>query len=245
MADLEYMRGRQKYQRPQAMLWANNPGTVIEDTDSESPTFGQFFHVPLGNEINSAAYSITDTNEFIILSDHNRSDINFQTERLETKQRMVNGRMRSYFIADKLSISTSWDMIPSRAYSSYPDFSSAGEPNLVSSVSVETDGGTVIKSVKSSGSPYYSDQQFTVDGGAGGVDLLDWYERYTGSFWVYLSYDKHTNFKNLEDNDAQYANLNKYSQIVEVFFGSFRYDVVKRGGSNFDFWNIEVTLEEV
>jgi hypothetical protein len=223
MADLDYMRGRQRYKRPQAMLWANNPGTVIEDEDPESPTFGQFFHLPLGNEINSRDYDPSDVNEFLILSDHNRADIDFQTERLETKQRMVNGRMRSYHIADKLAIATSWDMLPSRSYSEYPDFNTLGE----------------------SPSKGVNNQEFTVDGGAGGVDLLDWYERYTGSFWVYLSYDKHTNFKDLSNPDAQFENLNKYSQVLEVFFGSFQYGVVKRGGSNFDFWNIQVNLEEV
>lgn len=223
MASLEYMQGRQRYRRPQAMLWANNPGTVIEDTDSESPTFGQFFHVPLGNEVNSNAYSPTDANEFMILSDHNRNDISFKNTRLETKQRMVNGRMRSYYIADKLTISTSWDMIPSRSYNAYADFNSAGN----------------------SPSKGVNNQEFTVDGGAGGVDLLDWYEKYTGSFWVYLSYDKHTNFKDTEDPDAQFSNLNKYSQIIEVFFDNFSYDVVKRGGTNFDFWNIDIVLEEV
>ena len=241
MANLEYMRGRQKYSRPQSMLFANNPGTVVEDTDVDSPTYGQFFHIPLGNEINSSSYDPSDVNEFMILSDDNRQDINFQTERLETRQRMVNGRMRSYFIADKLSVSTSWEMLPSRAFSTYANFNASGQPDLVQSVDVEG----VSKSVKPYGSAYYDDQQYTTDGGAGGVDLLDWYERYTGSFWVYLSYDKHTNFKNLEDNEAQYANLNKYSQIIEVFFGSFRYDVVKRGRNTHDFWNIDLTLEEV
>jgi hypothetical protein len=30
-----------------------------------------------------------------------------------------------------------------------------------------------------------------------------------------------------------------------MYFTDFNYTVVKRGGSNFDFWNITVTLEEV
>lgn len=218
MATLSYMQGRKRYGRPQAMLWANNPGTTIEDQET-----GQVFYVPLGNEVGSSAHLNDSANEFLILSDHNRDDISFDPQRIETRERMVNGRMRSYYIADKLSISTSWEMLPSRSYHLYADFNANGN------------------------SPYKSvnNEEFTADGGAGGADMLDWYERYTGSFWVYLSYDKNQNFKDLNDPDAQYGNLNKYSQIVEVFFDKFSYATVKRGGSNFDFWNISVGLEEV
>ena len=218
MATLAYMQGRKRYGRPQAMLWANNSGTTVEDEET-----GQIFHVPLGNEVGSSAHLDNSVNEFIILSDDNRGDIGFDPQRLETRERMVNGRMRSYHIADKLSISTSWDMLASRSYSLYADFNANGN------------------------SPYKSiiNEEFTSDGGAGGADMLDWYERYTGSFWVYLSYDKNQNFKDLDNPDAQYLNLNKYSQVIEVFFNSFTYNTVKRGGSNFDFWNISVGLEEV
>jgi len=156
--------------------------------------------------------------------------------------------MRSYYIADKISISTSWEMLPSRSFSNAPLFSSAGQPaNLVKNLEIVDSSSqeTVTKKISSFGSAYYKDQEYTADGGAGGVDLLDWYERYTGSFWVYLSYDKHTNFRNLENPDEEYGNLNKYSQIVEVFFSQFKYNIMKRGGSNFDFWDVDVSLEEV
>ena len=210
---LSYMQGRQRYARPQAMLWANNAGTTVEDEET-----GEIFHIPLGNEVGSAAYLEDSSNEFIILSDHNRGDIDFAPERIETRQRMINGRMRSYHIADKLSISTSWQMLPSRAYHEYADF--------------DAEGSTEYFKVNS--------QEFTADGGAGGMEILDWYDRYTGSFWLYLSYDKYKNFSN-----DQFNNLNKYSQVIEVFFSNFSYNVVKRGGTNFDFWNISVGLEEV
>jgi len=218
VASLDYIKGRQKYQRPQAMVWANNSGTVVEDEET-----GELFHLPLGNEINSGAYDPSDENEFLILSDHNRQPLDFSTERIENRKRMSNGRMRSYYIADKVSISTSWEMLPSRSYTAYPDFNQNGK------------------------SPYnkINNEEFTVDGGAGGVDMLDWYQRYTGSFWLYLSYDKHINFRNLENPDEEYGNLNKYSQVIEVFLNQFTYNVVKRGGSNFDFWDISVQLEEV
>jgi hypothetical protein len=233
------MNGRKRYSRPQAMLWANNAGTTVEDEET-----GEIYHIPLGHEVNSAAHLEDNEYEFLILSDDNRKEIDFSIERIETRERMVSGRMRSYHIADKVSIKTSWDMLPSRAFSSYADFDYSGSPDLVESVEVDTNSGTVIKSVKPYGSAYYNDQQYTTDGGAGGVDMLDWYERYTGSFWLYLSYDKNTNFKNMETQD-QYANLNKYNQVIEVFFDDFSYNVVKRGGTNYDFWNISIGLEEV
>jgi hypothetical protein len=218
MASQAYMSGRKKYSRPQAMLWSNNSGTTVEDEET-----GEIFYFPLGNEIGSSAYSPEDANEFLILSDHNRGEIGFSNNRIESRERMVNGRMRSYHVADKLSVSTSWDMLPSRAYHLYPEFNSNGisDYNRI------------------------NNEEFTVDGGAGGADMLEWYERYTGSFWLFLSYDKRTNFRDLEDVDAEYGNLNKYSQVIEVFFNQFSYDLTKRGASNFDFWNVSLELEEV
>jgi len=216
MSQVAYLKGRTKYQRPQAMLWANNPGSVVLfDGDQQS------YYVPNGLEIGSIDNNGDDNysgNEFIILSDDNRKDIDFKPERIEKRERTINGRMRSYHIADKLSISTSWEMLPSRSASLTPSFDS------------------------STGLASTTPLMYTTDGGAGGVELLDWYQNNTGSFWVYLSYDKYSNFGK---SDAAYGNLGKYSQVVEVFFSSFEYSIVKRGGSNHDFWNVSVTLEEV
>ena len=218
MASLGYSLGRNRYGRPQAMLWANNPGTTAIDSES-----GEVFHIPLGNEVGAENYNFDDEYEFLTLSDHNRSDIDFSLERIENRKRMVNGRMRSYHIADKLSVSTSWNMLPSRSHKLYPNFNESGI------------------------SDYYkiNNEEFTVDGGAGGSDMLEWYKKYTGSFWLYLAYDKKQNFRDLEDKDEEYKNLNKYSQVIEVFFGNFSYNVSKRGKSSFDFWNVSVNLEEV
>lgn len=247
MATSSYMAGRKKYQRPQAMLWADNPGTIIDGS-----------YVPLGNEINSDG-SLNQLGSFLILSDDNRQPIDFKQERIEKRERMINGRMRSYHIADKLSISTSWQMLPSRSFALSPEFGANGKatslieeaPITMTKYSdVDSDGKndavttTRTGVVRPYGSALRKDQQYTTDGGAGGVELLDWYENNPGSFWVYLSYDKYTNFA--EQGDATpYDNLAKYSQIVEVYFSDFSYTVEKRGGSNYDFWNISVTLEEV
>lgn len=226
MANSAYMAGRKKYSRPQAMLWADNPGTVLSGG-----------YVPLGNEIDSDGFFTNESGSFIILSDDNRQPIDFKIDRIEQRERMINGRMRSYHVADKLTISTSWQMLPSRGFAVSPQFDENGLPSTL----VTTEDG---KTIRPSGSAYHKDQRYTSDGGAGGVELLDWYENNPGSFWVYLSYDKYTNFA--EMNDATpYDNLAKYSQIVEVYFSDFSYTVEKRGGSNYDFWNISVTLEEV
>jgi hypothetical protein len=140
---------------------------------------------------------------------------------------MINGRMRSYHIADKISISVSWDMLPSRSFRTSPDFNTtSGEPGINAQF----------------GSPSAIDSQFTTDGGAGGLDILNWYENNQGSFWVYLAYDKRNNFPN---DVNSYLKLQQYNEIVEVFFSDFNYSVVKRGGTNYDFWNISLTLEEV
>jgi hypothetical protein len=56
-----------------------------------------------------------------------------------------------------------------------------------------------------------------------------------------LAYDNYPTFGNEE---SSYNNLNKYNEIIEVFFSDFNYSVVKRGGTNFDLWNISLSLEE-
>jgi hypothetical protein len=98
--------------------------------------------------------------------------------------------------------------------------------------------------VTTGASPYkkIANEEYTSDGGAGGVEILDWYENHKGPFWMFLSYDKYANFGK---DAAAYDHLNQYNQIMQVYFADFNYTVVKRGGSNFDFWNISVTLEEV
>ncbi len=49
------------------------------------------------------------------ITDHNRSELSIANERIEQSQRMANGTMRKYYITDKRTFSTSWDMVPNRA----------------------------------------------------------------------------------------------------------------------------------
>lgn len=204
MVSTTYMQNRVQYSRPQAMLWSDTVGTITESG----------LYIPDVPELDSSDYSSGDA--FIILSDHNRSPIDIKPTRIEQRQRMVNGRMRSYHIADKLTINVSWNMLPSRAFSKNPDFSSSGQVN---------------------GSVYTN----TADGGAGGEELLAWYETHTGPFWVFLAYDKYRDF-GVDDN--AYTHLGQYNEIVEMYITDFNYSIEKRGGTNFDFWNVSVTLEE-
>jgi hypothetical protein len=194
MLNSSYLVGRKKWDRPQAVIFSNNSNGISNGIPQISGTEGQ---------------------DFIILSDHNRSDISFNTNRLENKKRMVNGHMRSYHIADKMEISFSYNLLPSRSFSGSQSFTASGQ--------------------------YIDDLiEYTADGGAGGAELLEWYSNNPGSFYMFLSYDKPQNF-----SLNVYENLDKYSDVLEVFISDFSYNVVKRGGTNHDLWNVSISLEEV
>jgi hypothetical protein len=230
------MTGRKKFARPQGMLWADNPGTS---------TGG--LYIPDGYEVGAIVPTNTDPlliDQFIILSDHNRSPIDIRPVRLEKRERMINGRMRSHHIADKLTMNISWDLLPSRSYSKFPGFDVSGLPtDFTTSVDHDSDEDTPNRNANLSGSPYIDDQQFTVDGGAGGNDLLQWYQNHQGPFWVYLAYDKYINYAS--NDPEKYSKINQYNEIVQMYISDFSYSIVKRGGLNHDFWNISVSLEEV
>jgi hypothetical protein len=202
-----YMQSRKRYTRPSGMLWSENSGTLING-----------LYIPQGYEVGAATVDVLDPDlidQFLMLTDDNRSPLDFSDERIEKRERMINGRMRSYHTADKMKLSTSWTMIPSRSHSNVPSFNIANGK-----------------------SPHTS---YTTDGGAGGADMLEWYDGHKGSFWVFLAYDRKGIFKGTE---APYDHLQQYNQLVEMFISSFSYSVEKRG-ANFDYWNVSVTLEEV
>jgi hypothetical protein len=210
--------GRKKYQRPQAILFSENAGIISNGN-----------YVPIGYEVgvdDSTIGDLSPKNSFLILSDDNRGALDFGSIRIEKRERMVNGRMRSYHIADKATLSVSWNMLPSRSFSTAANFSA------ITGRSENT----------SSGKPNLDDTSYTTDGGAGGVEILDWYNEHKGSFWVFLAYDNHKNFG---DSESAYEKLGVYNDIVEMFITDFSYSVVKRGGNNHDLWNISISLEEV
>ena len=199
MATTTYLAGRKKYTRPQAVVWCDDY------------SFSGSTYVPNGNEFE----------DFIILSDHNRSEIKVESDRIENRKRMINGTMRSYHVADKIKYSWNWSMIPSRGFSLEPTFTAGGALQR----SQSPDPVVGIQTVP---------LMYTADGGAGGSDLLEWYENHKGPFYMLLSYDK-----------QKYSNLNSYTEVAQVYFASFSYDVSKRGLTSHDFWDISMTLEEV
>jgi hypothetical protein len=251
----EYMSGRKKWTRPQAMVWCDE--APIVDIN------GKF--IPVGYEIGSDTTDFSEEElmqSFLILSDHNRSQIGMTNERIEQRQRMANGTMRSFFIADKISIDTSWSMLPSRSFKNYPNFNNentstnpntdnSGKPSLITTklVDHDKDPDTELQPriISAYGSLYESDQQYTADGGAGGGEMLEWYENHTGPFWVLLSYDKYANFSDgtISGNNAARQKLGQYSDARQMYISNFNYSIVKRGRNNFDMWDISVTLEEV
>lgn len=203
MSSSSYMSGRKKWSRPQGLLLSDNPGRILSGS-----------YVPTG----------TEWQDFIVVSDHNRSPISISTNRIESRQRMVNGNMRSYHNADKLQISVSWERLPSRAFSDDPTFNSFGK---------------ITNDVES----------YTSDNAAGGVDLLNWYESHVGPFYVFLSYDKFRSGEGqvsdkIDDWPTDYDSLTKYKQVLKMYFASFEYEIEKRGSTNHDLWNINMTLEE-
>lgn len=46
------------------------------------------------------------------ISEHNRSELSQEVERIEKQHRTINGSMRKWWVADKHTWSTSWDMLP-------------------------------------------------------------------------------------------------------------------------------------
>ena len=205
MATSDYIVGRKRYTRPQAVLWSENPGTLVDG-----------LYVPTGQEIGAdSTLTVGGINQFLILSDHNRSPIDFKPIRIEQRERMINGNMRSYHIADKVEISFSWSNLPSRAYPNVAEFDSIGNADQTT--------------------------EYTADGGAGGVELLDWYEKHQGPFWMFLAYDKYNNFGK---DDNAFLHLTGYNEIMQVYISSFDYSVQKRGRNNHDLWDVSVSLEE-
>lgn len=49
---------------------------------------------------------------YVSITEHNRQPLAVTVERIENVQRMANGTLRKYVIADKRKWSTSWDSLP-------------------------------------------------------------------------------------------------------------------------------------
>jgi hypothetical protein len=74
-------------------------------------------YLPRGSAIQVYARDLyadpSDTTQaWIKLTEHNRSEISMTIERIEQTQRMANGSLRKFFVADKKQFSVSWNMLP-------------------------------------------------------------------------------------------------------------------------------------
>jgi len=74
-------------------------------------------YLPRGSAIQIYARDLyadpSDTTQaWIKLTEHNRSEISMSVERIEQTQRMANGSLRKFFVADKKQFSVSWNMLP-------------------------------------------------------------------------------------------------------------------------------------
>lgn len=156
---------------------------------------------------------------YIYLTDDGRSPLRVQYERIEYKKRMINGRMRSYHVADKRSFSTSWEDLPSRSKSDiYANGVKTGTKGYIS----EYERGST-----STGSF------------AAGQEMLDWYKQNTSDFWMTLVYD-------IDTDQARFGSeeMKRTFEVVNVMFDSFDYTVEKRGQMT-DLWSVEMALSEV
>lgn len=64
--------------------------------------------------LQSALHISLDNITWYKLTDHNRQDLEISPELIESSSRMANGKMRKYVVAQKNTISTSWDYVPSK-----------------------------------------------------------------------------------------------------------------------------------
>lgn len=155
---------------------------------------------------------------FSYLTDDNRSPLEISFDRIEYRQRMINGRMRSYHVADKKNYSVSWDLLASRSI----------DPNrktldFISEKYYNTAGTEVVNS-----------SFLAAD------EMLEWYENHSGEFYMILSYDRQHVFGN---ETTDYNKITYACEIVPVFFDSFSYSIEKRGPYN-DLWSVSMSLVE-
>ena len=67
-------------------------------------------YLPKGSIMSFAEVATPGTK--LALSEHNRQPLSVDPERIENRQRMASGRLRSWWIADKKKWSVSWTDLP-------------------------------------------------------------------------------------------------------------------------------------
>ena len=69
--------------------------------------------LPVGSVLYFDTGTDANTPTWTKLSEHNRSSVSLEPNRIEKVQRTSNGTLRKLFIADKTNYSTSWTKLPS------------------------------------------------------------------------------------------------------------------------------------
>ena len=69
-----YMQSRKRYNRPSGMLWSENSGTLLNG-----------LYIPQGYEVGAATDGVDPelTDQFLMLTDDNRSPLDFSDDRME------------------------------------------------------------------------------------------------------------------------------------------------------------------
>lgn len=258
-----YISGRKRFTRPQAMLWSENSGSINNG-----------IYYPLGTE-NEDFIILSDHNRNELSISKQRIEVRQRMINATMRSYHIDDKIsinigwnnlpsRSYstlatydntgsliteskiasFIAGDFTITVNNNvniLVGMRVYG--PGIGS--DATVKSFINNEITLSSPNLSNGVSQTVYFSPFEYTVDGGAGGVQILDWYENHSGPFWVYLSYDKYNTYKvSNQIVDDSFTHLNVYNEIKLMYFASFDYTIVKRGIDNFDFWNISLTLEE-
>lgn len=183
---------RKTFRRPQAAIFSDRKFTFNEAMDE--------YLAP--EDLNEGAF------EAIILPDHGRKPIQYGFDRIESRSRMINGTSRSYWTADKISLQTSWDNLPSR---------------------LAEGGQTYVGGMQSP-----IGDMFLADNAAPAWVLREWYNGHPEPFYVYLSYD---------DGIINARLGQRYVEERLMQFSNFGMVLGNRG--RYDFWNIDLALEEV
>lgn len=131
------------------------------------------------------SWDFIDADEYIYLTDDGRAEMSVSSVRIETRERMINGTMRTWHVADKKTFSTSWTNIPSRAR--------------------DEDGGPIISETYGNAGTHW----------AAGSELLDWYDSHTGGFWALMIYDRENNYDSIYSYDLVNVTFLEMSHSVQ------------------------------
>lgn len=258
-----YISGRKRFTRPQAMLWSDNSGSIDNGIYYPLGTENEDFIILSDhnrNELSISKQRIETRQRMInatMRSYHidDKININIGWSNLPSRSystlatydsagALITEAKIAIFFAGDFTVTVNNNtniLVGMKVYgpgigSNAIVTSFINNTITLSSPNIANVNGATI---------YFTPFEYTVDGGAGGVQILDWYETHSGPFWVYLAYDKYNAYKvSNEIVDNSFTHLNVYNEIKLMYFASFDYTIVKRGIDNFDFWNISLTLEE-